>query len=189
MNQEIYVLSKSDILTHNFCVYATKSIMESEKLAVWKNVKFFDIVDLARSEIDGFCKQRIGISAFNKNPSHKKIVDKLLNVYAYEIMEEIDEDWWINKLIETSSELSKSVPVTIFNTFNQERHLDKLLSQGKNIILLSEESDSEAYGISRILKLSQDFKLNKEEDVLEKELVKVKKFITELLEDLCMTKT
>ena len=179
MNEEIYIYSDSDIASHNLSIYVTKTLLESSE----RTVKFLNLLDLARSDLDRFCGQYIGISAFNKAPEHKAIIDKLLNVYAYDIMEDLDQDWWIDKLIDQAENVKSSIPsLAVFCTgINNKKYLDRLKKVDKTVfaVTLEDSSKMKALGFSddSIFCMDQTEKITDEEHLNERDLEKTRDFI------------
>lgn len=182
MNEEIYIYSDSEVANHNFSIYATKTLVDLKQTSV----KFLNLLDLARSDLDSFCKNHIGISAFNKTPEHRAIIDKLLNVYAYDIMEDLDEDWWINKLIDQAADMKESIPgLALFcSGINSKKYLDTLKNLHKKVvcITLNNPSDCKNLDIDLVFQIKQQNKITKTEELDEKELDRVSVFLDSINE-------
>jgi hypothetical protein len=183
MKKEIYIHDSSPIALHNFTVYATKAILKKGEFSV----KFISVEDYPRTDLNQFCSQYLGLSPFTKDKDHKKIVDKLVDVYAYDIMEEIDPQWWIDKLLEQAKTITESIPnLRLFaQGINKPTYSSKLIKEDKYVIgvKLDDIDLNPSIGTNAVVSLSQETKLSKEEDIDDAELDKVCDFLKEIDEE------
>ena len=184
MKNEIYVLADNQKVENNFCLYTSKSELSNYLNAV----KFCGLLDTARLHLAPLATQQIGVSMFTKSPDEKKIVDKLLYAYAYDIMEDIEPNWWLSKMTDSVKLTLENTPqlfMYITEVYNK-KYIPWLLENKKNCIYLeSNEKTNDLHESEFIkkfpkLKLKQDFKVKNEEDLCEKELSKVAKFLTKI---------
>lgn len=66
-----------------------------------------------KNELDPFLKQSLGISAFTENNKEKEIIRPILVAYGETCRNNIDKDYWINKIKDRVSSCSSNKVVVI----------------------------------------------------------------------------
>jgi len=76
-----------------FCEIA-KNFLSKKKVAAAR-VAFADEI---KRDLDSVCRHNIGFSAFTEDSDQKKLIRPLLVAYGTDVIRQMDEDWWINRL-------------------------------------------------------------------------------------------
>ena len=182
MINEIYIHSSSETVFHNFTVYLTKIMLEGRH----SNVKVMEILDFPKDDLNQFCTEKIGVSPFSKRPDELKLIQGLIEEYAYKIMESSDPLWWVRKASEQTSRLIEEFPgVTVaMGGVDKKHYISFLKDQKKKIIGLKLEEEGLPLGVdlenAPILELSQDFKLSNPEEIKDTEIEKVESFLKKI---------
>ena len=180
MIREIYVHNSGDIAWHNFTIYLTRVILDGRHA----NVKIIDLLDFAKQDLNGFCTQNIGVSPFSKRVEELKLIQGLIDEYAFTIMEGSDPDWWVRKAEQQSSLIIKDLTdmTVCVGGINKENYFDFLKKKDKLIVGVQSPKEKlqlkDSLDKGLVLKLKQNFKVSSTEEICERELQAVEKFLT-----------
>ena len=157
------------------------------------SLKVMEILDFPRDDLNGFCTQKIGVSPFSKRPEELKLIQGLIDEYAFTIMEGSDPLWWIRKAIEQTERLIGEFPEVLvaMGGLDKEHYLNFAKEKGKIVIglktpgeelLFKDEIDDEF-----VFNLEQDFKLTTPEEIDDAEIDRLKLFLNKIGVTQCET--
>jgi hypothetical protein len=105
-----------------------------------KDARVVSFAHCLRQELDSFCLDNLGISAFTTDDNEKKLIRPLLVCWGTEIRRNIDEDYWIRSLEQTLNDSTQYI-ITDLRFENEHRWIK---SNGGITLYLDREQISPA---------------------------------------------